>query len=542
MSSAISYHRLRAPTEHGTALIEPPLARASDLLRDNQAIFQHDFGMLQGKSLPHLQRMAREELIQLAAAYTRTYHNVDLPTTPTPLFLTGHQPELFHPGVWLKNFVLSFLSTEYNALAINLLIDSHPVRQAGIFVPAGSSGKVVANRISLDQDQVPIPYEQRQCNDRETFDRFGKHVTDTIRPWIPEPMVKHRWPIACAALRETNNLGEALARFRHTIERQFGLTNLELPLSRICDTTAFWWFASHLLRHAPRLANSYNTALAEYRLAHHTRNSAQPLPDLRQQNDWYESPFWIWHNSRPTRQPLFVRQHANELELSNRDDFHQRLPLRLDGSAEKAVESWSVLRQQGWKIRPRALTTTLFARLLLGDLFIHGIGGAKYDQVTDRLMQLFWGVSPPSFLTVSATTMLPIKQNHVSSNDLQHVQLQLRELRFHPENFLPDDQSSVASKELTEAATWVKYKQDWIGRESPAENRRERHLAIERANAHLQTLVRRKREFLETEHTRLATQWQNYRVLASREHSFCLFPEDFLSQHLSHFCGPLTST
>ena len=29
--------------------------------------------------------------------------------------------------------------------------------------------------------------------------------------------------------------------------------------------------------------------------------------------------------------------------------------------------------------------TTMFARLLLGDTFLHGIGGAKYDQVTDSM-------------------------------------------------------------------------------------------------------------------------------------------------------------
>ena len=40
------------------------------------------------------------------------------------------------------------------------------------------------------------------------------------------------------------------------------------------------------------------------------------------------------------------------------------------------------LRESGVKIRPRAILTTLYSRLFLSDLFIHGIGGAKYDAWT----------------------------------------------------------------------------------------------------------------------------------------------------------------
>ena len=38
-------------------------------------------------------------------------------------------------------------------------------------------------------------------------------------------------------------------------------------------------------------------------------------------------------------------------------------------------------------LRPRALTLTLFARLCVADFFIHGIGGGKYDEVTDRIIR-----------------------------------------------------------------------------------------------------------------------------------------------------------
>ena len=59
--------------------------------------------------------------------------------------------------------------------------------------------------------------------------------------------------------------------------------------------------------------------------------------------------------------------------------------------------------RQGVKIRSRALVTTLWARLALSDLFLHGIGGAKYDQVTDRLIESFFDLAPPAIMVLSAT-------------------------------------------------------------------------------------------------------------------------------------------
>ena len=59
-------------------------------------------------------------------------------------------------------------------------------------------------------------------------------------------------------------------------------------------------------------------------------------------------------------------------------------------------------------LRPRALTLTLFARLCLGDFFIHGIGGGKYDEVTDAIIRDYFGIEPPAYQVLSATLHLPL--------------------------------------------------------------------------------------------------------------------------------------
>ena len=48
----------------------------------------------------------------------------------------------------------------------------------------------------------------------------------------------------------------------------------------------------------------------------------------------------------------------------------------------------------------------MFARYLLGDLFLHGIGGAKYDELGDEVSGRFFGFEPPGYLTLSMTLWL----------------------------------------------------------------------------------------------------------------------------------------
>lgn len=53
-------------------------------------------------------------------------------------------------------------------------------------------------------------------------------------------------------------------------------------------------------------------------------------------------------------------------------------------------------------LSPRAVLTTAIMRLAVCDLFVHGTGGALYDQVTDRWLQAWLGRTPPPFAMVTA--------------------------------------------------------------------------------------------------------------------------------------------
>jgi hypothetical protein len=59
------------------------------------------------------------------------------------------------------------------------------------------------------------------------------------------------------------------------------------------------------------------------------------------------------------------------------------------------------------RLSPRALTLTIFLRLLVADQFVHGIGGGRYDQVADSIIAGFFEIAPPKFAVTTATMYLP---------------------------------------------------------------------------------------------------------------------------------------
>jgi hypothetical protein len=164
------------------------------------------------------------------------------------------------------------------------------------------------------------------------------------------------------------------------------------------------------------------------------------------------------------------------------------------------------------------LATTLFARLVLSDLFLHGIGGAKYDQVTDDIAQRFFGFSLPQFATASATLRLPIEHASWREGQLREIRQQHRELIYHPERFVQ------ANGAPTAVANAIAQKRRWIAAAKTPQNAQTRHAAIVAANRALQPYLAPRRRELERERHDLERHLAVDAILNSREYSFCLFP------------------
>ncbi len=522
---------LNAPREDHSHLIEPPLDLANVMLAANRRSICGADCEIQGRTICQLSGEARKQLLAAAQQYTRVYRDVKVPSEPKAVFLAGHQPEMFHPGVWYKNFVLARLARDHNAVAVNLQIDSDAMKSAALRVPGGTVENLHIDSVPFDRAVANSPFEQRTILDRGIFEPFGDRAASHLRSLVPNSLVQKYWPLAVARSRETGNIGASLAQARHQMEGEWGVQTLELPQSTVCDLPAFRWFIAHLLCHLPRLWEIYNTALLDYRREHKVRSSAHPVPELATEGDWLEAPLWIWTIDDPRRRRLFVRQRNDELQLSDRGKIDVRLSITAESDAATAVQQLADLAAAGIRIRTRALITTLAARLLLGDLFVHGIGGAKYDVLTDRIISRFFGIDPPGYVVVSGTLLLPIDSPAPAGKDQSTVRRCLRELEFHPERFLDaaDPETTADGKSI---ANWIAEKRRWIGTEQTPENARQRCQAIRRANEALQPAMVPLRERWSTEATRFKSHEHAKAILGSRQYGFVLFPEQALTNFL----------
>jgi len=572
-ANPLQYRPLRAPREDRAALVEPPWSEVAATLESNQRLRGSCTVDFRGVSLSALARQARRELLAEAVRYTAAY--LDLPPedraaqppsashvaqppsavlpsavppsrgrlgptdSPEPLvFLAGHQPQLFHPGVWFKNFALDHLAKRHGAVAVNLVIDSDTMKSHTVRVPGGTAAQPQSAAIPLDEPGPVVPFEERQIVDRPLFSAFGRRAADHIAGLVPDPLLRDYWPRAVARLEHTGNLGDCLAQSRHQVERRLGLRTLEIPQSRVCQLPSFAHFTAFLLAELPRLAAVYNDVVHEYRRIHRIRSTAHPVPDLAVEETWIEAPYWIWTAADPRRRRLFVGRRGRHLLLSDRHALEIPVELAPDGDLDRAVDTLLGLAERGIRLRSRALVTTLFARLVLGDLFLHGIGGAKYDQVTDAMIERLFGLQPPGFLVISATLLLPVARQRVTPEAARQIARQLRDLDYHPDVVL-DNVGQAFQQPVgqafqpafsSEAAELIAAKRRWIATPPTPENARTRWREIRRINGAMQPFVSGRREELLRRRTETASALAAEAILSWREYAFCLYPEAMLRE------------
>ena len=519
--SLMQYRRLRAPSEHGESLQLPPLGRCGQVFEANlnqgQQLAKIQIGDVELKSL---QETGRQELIEAARQYTSQYLDVDLSDRCVDqIVMSGHQPELFHPGVWFKNFALAQLGKQLNCIAINLVVDNDVCGSAAIRYPAlANNGESVSvGTIPLVAPGPNVPFESRRIDDLDFFGSFADRAATAIAPLVKDPLVRRVWEQLdevkdCVAAEPL--LGRAIAMGRHRTEAQFGLRTLEVPVSRIAASKSFAVFAASIIFEIERFQTAYNNALAEYRTVHGIRSAAHPVPELVAENGWLEAPFWVWQPDAPKRKRLFVKLSNTTISVTDREGWESSLEL------DKFAQQFSGLTDGGVLIRPRALITTMYSRLVLSDLFIHGIGGAKYDQLTDVVASRFFGSAPPSIVTISATMKIPNDFDLPSRGDLIALRQLRREIEFHPE--------TKVDSITPEVQAIIERKQELIDGLVAGQRTRERHLAIQQANQELQPFTTP--GFAEVSQRIAATagDLRKSAVLNSREYSFALFPESLM--------------
>lgn len=527
--------RLHAPRHDRAVLAEPPWADLPRVAAANRAQLGAAAVTLLGRPLPELRRQARRAALGAATAYLREAGEPLPASASESLFLAGHQPELFHPGVWIKNFALQGLARQLGATPLNLVVDNDTAKSAALRLPAlADQASPWPRRLTLPFDHWSgeVPYEERVIQDEALFATLPDRAAPLLEAWGYEPLLDAFWDEARRQAARTPLLGERFAGARRALERRWGCHNHEVPLSRLCATEPFAWFAGHVAVHAEQFRAVHNACLDAYRRRHGLRGHNHPVPDLQADGDWQELPFWAWRSGQVQRRRLFARRTESALALRAGTEPWPRLPLGADGDFAPLVRAWRGLEEQGYKVRTRALTTTLFARLCLGDLFLHGIGGGTYDEVTDAIARRFFGIEPPGYLVLSATLLLPLPAYPASPDACRRLARQLRDLHWNPQRFLTPQDGTTAAL-LAERRTWLD--------RDPADRRgrRERFRSLRRITEQLRAQVAGREQALRAELAQCERQVQANAVLRRRDYAFCLYPEGLLRSFCTQFLEPV---
>lgn len=488
--------RYKAPTENRAVLADPPAAALPALIEANRRTLDRNDIRIGGVPLRQLRAMARRQVLDAA----REYLNESPPiatgglSSDAPLLLAGHQPELSHPGVWAKNFALNGLAKRVGGIPLNLIVDNDTLKSTSLRFPVRDGRDPAGVRlesVAFDRFDGEEPYEDRRVHDRECFRTFAERAEPLWRTWDYEPLLPRAWEMV-SHHRSDTPIGERFARVRRTWERTWGCKNLELPVSRLTRTRAFVGFVLHLVDDWKGFRDTYNAAVRRYRKTHGIRSRSHPVPDLIDA----ELPFWG--------------------------------PRGVDGRRERAT-AYTIT--QPTLVRPRALTLTLFARVCLGDFFIHGIGGGKYDEVTDAIIRDYFGIESPAFQVLSATLHLPLPAFPTAPADVTALSRRERDVFWNPQRHVPGPEA-----ERPEVRELVRRHRELEAAE-PADRagRRERYRAFRAVGDRLRPRVEGRLAEARDWLARARQEAAANAALRRRDFAWVLYPEDALRGFMEDF-------
>lgn len=454
----LDFSRLRTPPYDGDILIEPSVERMiaaavrnSELLKAlNFAVIDTDF-----------QTMRRALRQELCSGCTQ------------PAIVTGHQPELIHAGVWAKHVVAAEVARALDGKAINLLVDNDAPPRTVLEVPTVEDGYVSTAALRYARVAGGMAFENMPRLLPGRIDSLHEAVRDAMGGRF-DLSAMPRFLDGLRQASQDDDWTSQTVRARSAVEHAFDVDMLEHRVSRV-------WFGpltADLLLNAERFRSCYNASLSEYRVANNVRSPNRPIPDLVRDGDRCETPIWVYRAGEPRRR-LFAERGGDRVTLWAEGVRNGEISVGDLSHWERAREALS--NMGGYRFRPRALSLTLWARVFIGDLFIHGIGGAKYDRITDSIIRRYFDFSPPSMACVSATLLLNLPRDEADAATLREATRRVRDMHFNPDRFVSPSADVTAL--LAKRAAAIEAAR--VLRESGVRDRiarREAHLAIVRRN------------------------------------------------------------
>ncbi|MEK6765464.1 MAG: hypothetical protein AABY49_04450 [Planctomycetota bacterium] len=537
------------PKQNKEIFIKPAYENIPGLISLNKERFKsYDFD-INGIPFPRFREQVRSETFKKARKYTEKIWSLcsglNIPGTENlpriddayisdkDIIETGHSPILTHPGVLIKHGLVNSIAKKVNSIGVNMVVDNDACHDNCLNIPDINGLDSSVERIEFLSSLYNLAFEEIRYTDSTQLLSFKEGVLKALHNPDMKKTFEDFINIVINLSGQTQQFSDLFTYARHAFLLRFGISNLEIPVSLISETDPFLNFFLHITANARSFVDIYNAKLGEYRRLKKISSKANPLPDLMEKGYVVELPFWIWREGE-SRKSLFASV-ANDRRISiiceNKIVTHFDFGENCNSSGN--LERLKDLINTGIKFRPKAIVNTMYSRMFFSDLFIHGIGGAKYDLVTDEIIREFFGVESPAYATVSATLHLPYKPFNISNEDVIALKHVIKDMGYNPDRY--------ASGEIMEDAgmkSMASEKKDLIARE--AHNSEERHRSFDRLrelNALMKEKIRPLIKEKEKELEDLEKKIRYNSIVTNREYPFCIYPELMLRElfKLTHF-------
>jgi hypothetical protein len=301
-----TYADWKAPAEDGKSVVWPAPQDLIDQTRRNGLVLRGSDTLIQNIPLHEVRRAAREFI----------GHRDD-----SPLIATGHQAELHHPGVWVKNALIDALATKMSGAGYHIAVDtdepkhlalrwpgaSEPLTDDPAIATAAWSGLVAGPTPGhVEQLRKMLASAQKERSFRPVADEFLSGLKKLTMEPAPLP--------------------KALTRALHELDWSLGLRYHALLAGPIWQSPAYLLFAHHVLARAEDFARTYNGALAEYRSENSIKTPGRPMPDLKIGESEIEAPFWVDDLAEGTRVRCTVHRAGAHRAIEREGDVFEFPP------------------------------------------------------------------------------------------------------------------------------------------------------------------------------------------------------------------------
>lgn len=542
------FDALAAPSEDGGLLIEPPLCEWPALIQANR-------------------RTTADRLFRPGDPARDAF------LSEPPRILVGHQPEFMHPGVWAKQIAAAEIARRVGGKAAFLIADNDATDDVVLRWPVSEGG-----RLRVEQSRPDWPVAGGSLEQQG-----GATGGAAMHAWA-EPLLNREDVPAADGLRAFLNAfagrdaqrsgrdggADYVSRWMRgiaAVDRAVGVATL--PMHRVSTSSTLSvsepkWYALliEIAMRAAEFAAAHNEALAAYRAERGIRGTTRPIADLEVTAERVELPMWAWRGDSRRLRVYAVGPPAAVLAASDGTLGKRPIPrlFTADGELIARPSDLAKLSPDGdtgdWRIRPRAIALTMHARLYLCDFFVHGLGGAKYDAITDEIIRRFFGYEPPAYGCVTATLRLPLRESDGDPQGrLAALQRAARDALHNPQRVCGWSGGNADAGAWRASLTAAGRLMEWneiLGQRAAAiaeslrlrsEQPRQR-LARRRLHEQLRSLHRRLAEFdpqlpdrLDAAATRARADVADASIARNREWFYALYPETALAALAARICA-----